>query len=437
MNTLLDYFFKITAINPTPAASTAFLKQVCLVVNPKSGVTPGTPTLCTSMSAVAALTDNTNAQQLFNAGMTRVYILPMDDLDLETAMVGHDTDFYTVLISDDFAEVDITQTAATGTVTITGYASLTSTTPDTLNVAGTTFTASSSAVTLGQATFRASTDNATTAASLVAQINGHATAGALVTASAEGAVVTITANELGYSGNDLVLAYTDSAPTSVGLTLSGLVDGKLSGGSGLFLGTFSGVCGVSSDDDTFLTAQAVIERRCAFKESGTTNAKNMCYAFGKLLANTSDWKNQQYISMPYSDSIDEVGDAESYFDDKVSFVLSDTQFGNRLALFACGGQPIAAPYVKRNLEIDMQSKALQYVSANQPEYTAKHAALIEDELDKIINGSESVRGYVQKGWIKSGSASVLLEDDDFVATGEIEIEKAGALWRIDATITEI
>ena len=55
-NLLLDYFFKMVAINPTPAASTAFLKQVCLVVAPKSGVMVRIPTLCTSNSQVAALT---------------------------------------------------------------------------------------------------------------------------------------------------------------------------------------------------------------------------------------------------------------------------------------------------------------------------------------------------------------------------------------------
>lgn len=435
-NTLLDYFFKITAINPTPAASTAFLKQVCLVVAPKDGgVTTGVPVLCTSMSAVAALTNNTEAQQLFNAGMTRVYILPMDDLDLEDVMDVYGTDFFTVLISSDFSEVNITQAAAYGTVTITDYAALVSGTDDVITIEGVAFTAQAGAATLGEATFQAATSNAATAASLAAQINAHPTIKLLVEAEVEGAVVTITAKNLGLSGNDIGLSYTDN-DTNVGAALAHLSGGNLSGGDGLFLGVFTGVVGVSSDDLSFLEEQAVIENRCAFYESGSSNAKNMCFAFGKLLSNTLDWKNQQYIQMPFADDVDEVGEAENLFDNKISFVIDDEEFGARLALFCAGGSAIVAPYIRRNLEIDMQSKALQYVSANMPAYTKKHAALIEDELDKVINGSEGVRGYVQKGWIESGSVEVLLEQDDFVASGEIEIKKPRALWRIVGEITQ-
>jgi hypothetical protein len=62
--------------------------------------------------------------------------------------------------------------------------------------------------------------------------------------------------------------------------------------------------------------------------------------------------------------------------------------------------------------------------------------LIEDELDKVINGSEGVRGYVQKGWIEEGSVEIFLEQDDFVASGEISIKKPRALWRIVGEITQ-
>ena len=55
---LLDYFFPITAISPTPQASTAFLKQVLAVVKPKVGVTPGTITLTTERPVSAAVAYN-------------------------------------------------------------------------------------------------------------------------------------------------------------------------------------------------------------------------------------------------------------------------------------------------------------------------------------------------------------------------------------------
>lgn len=119
---------------------------------------------------------------------------------------------------------------ATGTVTITSYANLVSGTDDALAVAGVSFVAQAGAATPGQATFQAATSNDATATSLAAQINAHATSGALVRAYATGAAVLIYAITGGAAGNDIAVAYTDN-DTNVGLTLSGLSGGKLSGGS--------------------------------------------------------------------------------------------------------------------------------------------------------------------------------------------------------------
>ena len=429
MNILLDYFFPITAINPTPAASTAFLKQACVVVSPKEAVPTGVITLCTSMAQVAALTDNTEAQQLFNAGMNRVYILPMDDLDLEAALEGHESDFFTLLISSDFADEDITVAQADGTVTITDYADLVSGDDDVISVAGVNFVAQAGAATPGAATFQAATDNATTATSLAAQINAHATTSELVEAVAVGAVVTITAIESGWAGNDIAVAYTDN-DTNVGATLAGLVGGKLSGGAGLFAGAFKGVIGVASDDDAFLADQAAIENRAAFHTTTSNKSKNMFYAFGKLLSNALSWLNQQYITMPFADDVTTLGSANALFDDKISFVISDSEFSERLALFACGGKAIVAPYIIRNLEIDLQSKALSYISGNQPNYTKKAAALLEDELQKVVES------YIEKQWIEAGVIEVKLEQENFIASGYINVSEPKALWRIFGEIRQ-
>ena len=428
---LLDYFFPITSISPTPAASTAFLKQACLVVSPKDGeVDTGVAVLCTSMSQVAALTDNEEAQALFDAGMSRVYILPMDDLDLEDAIAAYGSLFFTILISSDFDDADIVVAQAQGTATITSYANLIDTAPDTLTIGGVVMTAQAGAATPGDATFRAATSNDLTAASLASQINAHETLKDLVVATVLGAVVTIKAKDSGWGGNDIAVAYADGSPTTVGLTLAGLSGGKLAGGAGLFLGTFKGVTGISSDDDAFLALQAAMENRCGFHILSSNGAKPMLYAFGKLLSNALDWTNQQYIPMPLADDVDELGECNALFDDKVSFVLTDDEFANRLGLLACGGKAIVAPYILRNLQIDLQSKGLQYVSANQPAYTKTQAALLEDELQKVIDGDSDNPGYVGKGWITEGSVDVRLEQDNFVASGYIEVPTPRALWRI-------
>jgi hypothetical protein len=428
MNILLDYFFPITSIEPTPAASTAFLKQVCVVAKPKSGQEGNVGTIysCSSMTAVAARTDNAEAQQLFDAGMSKVFVLLASDLYLSTFLEGHESDFFTLLISSDFSDADITPTAASGTVTISSYANLVSGTHDVVTVCGQAFTAQAGAATLGTATFQAATSNDATAASLAAQINSHAVTSVLVHAVAVSAVVTITALNTGSGGNALTLGYTDN-DTNVGATKSGTT---LSGGDGLFAGAFVGVIGIASTDDTINATRAATANYCAFHTTSSNKAKNMFYAFGKLLSNSLDWKNQQFITMPIADDVDTLGDANGLFDDKVSFVLDDSEFGKRLGLFAQGGKAIVAPYIKRNLQIDMQSSALSYVSGNQPAFTKVQAALLQDELEKVM------QAYIDRQWIEAGTVSVTLEEENFVAAGAIDIAEPGALWRIFGEMTE-
>lgn len=436
---LLDYFFKILTINPTPAASTAYLKNACVVVSPKGGYSGdlGTPILCTTYAQIAAVTDNIEARELLDAGLSRVYVMPVADLDLADFLAAEPAlnKFFTLLISSDFDDADVVATAASGVVTITSYANLVSDTDDTIEVGGVVFTAQAGAATLGDETFQAATSNSATATSLAAQINAHEDLDGVVTAVAVGAVVTVTAVQTGSQGNAIDLVYDDN-DANIGLTVSGAT---LTGGDGLFAGSFDGVIGVSSANTSFLSDQAAIENRCAFFTSVSNGAKNMCFAFGKLLSNPTDWKNQQYISMPYDDGVAVLGSAETLFDDKISFVISDDEFSTRLALLACGGKAIVAPYILRNLEIDLQSKGLQYVSANQPAYTLTQASLLEDELQKVIDGDgleNGNPGYVGKGWITEGTVRITLEQDNFVASGRINVPTPRALWRINGTITQ-
>lgn len=307
MNILLDYLFPISSIEPTPAASTAFLKQVCVLVDPVvSTAVSGTLYEKTSKAAVVAMGISAGAiaeiDQLFDAGLSKVYILPLTALTgLDEAIVGHESDFYTILVSSDFADADVTAM-----------------TP----------------------------------------------------------------------------------------------------------GDFSGVIGASSTDDAFLAVQAAIENRSAWHTTSGNKAKNMFFAFGSMLSNALNWRNQQYITMPFADDVEDLGAAESLFEDKINFVISDDEFSNRLGLFVAGGKAIVAPYIKRNLQVDMQSTALSYISANQPGYTKVQAALLEDELQKVVDE------YIDDQWIEDGVVEVELEEDNFVASGDINIAEPKALWRI-------
>ncbi len=414
MNILLDYFFPITSIEPTPDASTAFLKQVCLVVKPADAVTTGIITACTTNAEVAALTDNEDAAQLFSAGMGRVYILPMDDLDLATALEGQNQ-FFTLLISSDFVQAEIESTESVtgvqssvkiGDITFTAVAA--GTDGDDIDITLTT------GATAGQEWVHV------TALSInIHMSNGVSTAAQIVAAFNDSVAATALATAVADIGDEAVA---QASATVQGLT--GGVDAETGDADGLDVGTFKGVTGLSADDETFLTAQAAIANRCAFYADGDNGAENMCYAFGKMLANGLSWLNQQYITMPNADDVETIGDAETLFDARISFVISDAEFGERLALFAAGGKAIVAPYIKKNLELDFQSAALAYISGNQPAYTKKNAALLEDELDKVL------KGYVESQQIESGTCQVLLEQDNFVASGYMNIAEPRALWRV-------
>ena len=245
------------------------------------------------MAEVAVRTNNTNAQQLFNAGLTQCYVLLANNLDLATYLATAKT-FFTVLISDDFDKDAITIYQADGIATISAFAALVAGTADTLTVGEIVFTAQATSAVLGEATFQSATSNEATASSLATQINAHNGTKNLVIATAVGAVLTIKAKNSGSAGNNIVLAYNSNG--SVGLVLSGITAGKLDGGAGLFVGTWNGVVGVSSDNLAFLEAQAVITKRTAFFGNATNGAKSMFFAFGKLLAGAT-WRNQQYVEI--------------------------------------------------------------------------------------------------------------------------------------------
>lgn len=305
MKILLDYVFPITVITPTPPAATGFLKQACVVAKPKSGQEGNVGTIyeCINMAAVTARTDNTNAQQLFNAGMSKVYVLLSNDLDLDDFLSGSaGADFYTLLVSDDF------------------------------------------------------------------------TIGAI---------------------------------------------------EAMQVGTWDGVIGVSGTDTAKLATQAAIKNRVAFFTKTENGAKNLFYAFGKMLSSPFDWLNQQYIEMPFDDGVNSLGAANVLFDDKISFVLNDDEFGNRLALFAAGEKAIVAPYILKNLRIDLQSSALTWVASNQPSYTKKEAALLETRLQEDV-----IQEYVDQNWIEGGKVEITLVEDNFVAKGEIDVIEPKALWRV-------
>lgn len=210
-----------------------------------------------------------------------------------------------------------------------------------------------------------------------------------------------------------------------------LVDGAFTNEdlNGFDAGDFAGVVGWTVENREQAKSWGYSNSNVGFYDLDVNGSKNMYYAFGKLLS-ANNWKNQQYIEMPYGSGISSINQAELMFEDSISFVLTSEEYKNRLALFASNRRAIVAPYVYEELTLKLQSKALQYISLNQPNYTEAEASLLEDALQGVVDG------YVEQGILTHGKVVVSLTDEQFVAQASINIPEPKALWRIRATMKQ-
>lgn len=404
-NILLDYFFSVTELQGLAPASTAFLRKAACVVKPKAGYSGNGFETITSAGQVSNFTDNSEVAQLFAGGVTSCFLIVANDLqDAESIIEAHAQEFFTLILSSDFGakpfeatkaslkhhdlEVEAKQSGVLGT-------QISLTIVD--DVAGT--------VTVTGKDILVKVD-----------ITGHKT---------WQDVVDLINNDQDASA--LVVATTSDA----GADAVALVKTNLAHGHDVYADDFKGVTAIWSNDLATLQATAKIPNHCAFYGSATNKAKNMFYAFGKLLGNEASWRNQQYIIMPFDDGINDLGLAKNYYDDMISFSMTDKEFGNILGFFVCGKRAIVEPYIKKNFTIDVQSKALTYVSLNQPDYTITEAALIEAELNKVIDL------YVSRQLFESGSIEVNLVEHNFKANANIVISEPKALWRFVAELKEV
>lgn len=198
---------------------------------------------------------------------------------------------------------------------------------------------------------------------------------------------------------------------------------------------FDGVVGISSSDDSLIEEFIKKENHCAFYQAEKTAGNNMFKAFGSLLAyKKNKWTNQQYIAMDYNDGVSSLDTADALFEIRASFVLSSPEYGNRLAFFVCGGNAgavaIAAPYIYQELITKLQGSALTWLNLNEPDYTTAEAALLENQLQKVIDK------YIESGQISAGSIAVTADQDNFVMSAAVNVPQPKATWRIVSTMSE-
>lgn len=415
---LLDYVFPISVLESIPAADTAFLKQVIVVALPKSGQEGNVGDIfpCDNMTQVAARTDNDESEQLFDAGMSRVYVLLADDLDIGAALAEYPGTAYTVLISSDFG--DDALDGATAVPAVKASRKIQDITYEAVaaGVAGNSITVTyndskddgTAEVSVVSNAISVAIESGVTPADAIAEaINAHVTASTMVEATVD-------------EGDE------DDPQSSAGVTTLALADGADATEipSEIDVGTFDGMVAYATDDAAVAKAFGIPSNRDGWFTKSENGAKNMFFAYGKLLSNQLNWTNQQYIEMPADDGVTTLGQANALFDDRVSFVITSPQYGNRLGMFCAGGKAIIAPYVKKNLQIDSQGRSLSWFAANQPQYTKTYAALLESRLQADV-----IDAYVARGWLQSGRVTITLEGENFVGSGRFVIPDPTAYWR--------
>jgi len=411
---LLEYAFPIEVVEPIASPSAAYLNHVCVVAKPKSGQEGNVGTIyeCLTMTEVAARTDNTDAQQLFNAGLTKVYILLASDLNLITPLATA-SQFFTLLIAKGtggFVDADVVSEQAALTkaeMTFTAVAAGSDGNDISIEFLDTGVAGSEVVTVTGTTPDRKISVSMDSTTSTAAQIK------TALDASEDAAELITT-------------AFTGDGSTAQ----TAFAEDNLEGGAALEVGTFAGVVGVSSDDVSFLEDQAIITNRTAFFGNSTNKAKNMFFAFGKLLS-SRDWKNQQYIEMPFNDGIDTLSEAENLFENKISFVLSSDEYLNRLSLFTNNRKAIIAPYIFEWFKLSMQGWGVTYIALNQPKYTLREASLLQDYLQEKAD-----QRFIATEIVEFISVAITLVEDNFMANGDIVISEPKALWRVNAVIQQ-
>lgn len=168
----------------------------------------------------------------------------------------------------------------------------------------------------------------------------------------------------------------------------------------------------------------------AFISASPATGENMYTATAILLSGLT-WRNHQYAAMPAAGATSDLGKAESYFENRLSFVLNSPEFGNRLAFFVNRGRAIIAPYIYEEFTLDLQGWALTYINLNQPDYNNVEAAKLQSYL---LN--KAAEKYIDTGLVTALTILIAADQDNFIMSGNIAIAEPKATWRIKATIQQ-
>ena len=213
-----------------------------------------------------------------------------------------------------------------------------------------------------------------------------------------------------------------------------VVQYKSTTGFGFYKGLFAKTFGRDKNKENpwLDTARAMSDFICygtnLNSDNLTYNYDNLYYALGSLLSlDTLD--NRQYIELPVTDNIVELGDAEDLFNKRISLSTSDIDYGHRLSGFFVGSQPIIAPYVDKLLQLDLQAAGITATNLYKPNMTASAVAKVRDYLYQKV-----ITKYINPDIIPNITLSLDVNEEGWVAKGKIALSEIKTLWRYSIEI---
>lgn len=107
MDIVLDYSFTVSKEEVSPKADLSYLRKVLAIVKAKEDIAPEKKNIiqtCVSEAEVQALTD-CEAWQSLKGGLSSIYALPVDSLDVKAILENAKEKFFTILVDQSFAEI--------------------------------------------------------------------------------------------------------------------------------------------------------------------------------------------------------------------------------------------------------------------------------------------------------------------------------------------
>lgn len=213
-----------------------------------------------------------------------------------------------------------------------------------------------------------------------------------------------------------------------------VVQYKSTTGFGFYKGLFAKTFGRDVDkQNAWLDAARVMSDFICYgtnlnSDNTTYNYDNLYYALGSLLSlDTLD--NRQYIELPVTDNVVELGDAEDLFNKRISLSISDVDYGNRLSGFFVGSQPIIVPYLDKLLQLDLQAAGITATNLYKPNMTPSAVAKVRDYLYQKV-----IMKYINPDIIPNITLSLEVNDEGWVARGKIALSEIKTLWRYSIEI---